>query len=111
MTGLRRRSLALTLAAVTVFGGAVAAPAVAETTFSSADSSLPSSSDTGLPASSAESEGSVGGSLDRNCGGVGTDDIVFGEIIRCGVTVVGGATVLFSVLALLRSVLYEITRF
>ncbi|WP_291473786.1 hypothetical protein [Corynebacterium sp.] len=111
MTGLRRRSLALTLAAATAFGGAVAAPAVAETTSSTADSSLPSSSTGDLPTSSADVEGSVQGSLDDNCGGISSDSIVFGEIIKCGVAVVGGATVLFSVLALLRSVFYEITRF
>lgn len=39
-----------------------------------------------------------------------TDNLVFGELIKCGVAVVGGGTVLFSVLALLRSVFYEITR-
>jgi len=111
MTGLRRRSLALTLAAATAFGGAVAAPAVAETTSSTADSSLPGSSTSDLPASSADVEGSVQGSLDDNCGGVDTDNLDFGEVVKCGVAVVGGGTVLFSVLALLCSVFYEITRF
>lgn len=106
MTGLRRRSLALTLAAATAFGGAVAAPAVAETT-----SSLPASGSSDLPASSADVEGFVQGSLDDNCGGVDTDNLVFGEVVKCGIAVVGGGTVLFSVLALLRSLFYEVARF
>ncbi|WP_297006905.1 hypothetical protein [uncultured Corynebacterium sp.] len=117
MTGLRRRSLALSLAAATAFGGAVAAPAVADTVSSNAQGSdpsgsLPSVGSADLPNSSSPTDvrRSIDSSLATNCGAAGGDGAGITDHVKCGLAVVGGATVFFSVLALLRSVFYEITR-
>lgn len=109
MSTLRRRSLALAVAASTVFAGATVSPAVAQDDPSSSVESSIESGAGELPESSSEIESSAEGSSDGLVGSVADQcgDSDAQSLFTCALSITGGVTAALAIYGVLRTALYE----